>query len=146
MKVHIGFRNHASMMQRKEKMAEEEPDVANRLADYLGVWNREGDPEDTAFVDEVRALMVENTAYIKTLADVFDDMECLPTCDSYGHDDECPAVYGDKAFSRLRKQLAEAEKRIAERDDRIRRLGTVVDGLRVEHDLLAAKMEEMRYL
>ena len=72
--------------------------------------------------DEVSALESENAARKQIIADVFDDMECLPSCDDYGHDDECPAVYANKAFASLRRQLAEAQERIKELESGINQL------------------------
>lgn len=46
--------------------------------------------------------------------DTSDGFECLPKCDSYGHEDMCPVTNTVAAFRLLRGQLAEAQKRIAE--------------------------------
>lgn len=46
--------------------------------------------------------------------DVFDDMECLPNCDSYGHEDECPDVNPMAAFRKLRQERDELRRRVAE--------------------------------
>lgn len=41
--------------------------------------------------------------------DIFDDMECLPGCDSYGHETECPDVNPMAAFRKLRQERDELE-------------------------------------
>jgi hypothetical protein len=36
---------------------------------------------------------------------VDDDAECLPGCDSYGHEDMCPMVNGHNVIAELARQL-----------------------------------------
>ena len=42
--------------------------------------------------------------------DTVDGMECLPTCDSYGHDDACPVAYPVNAWRLLRAELEKARR------------------------------------
>ena len=44
----------------------------------------------------------------RALADVFDGMGCLPECDTFGHEPECPAVHGHMAFRQLRARAESA--------------------------------------
>ena len=44
----------------------------------------------------------------RALADVFDGMGCLPECDTFGHEPECPAVHGHLAFRQLRARAESA--------------------------------------
>lgn len=46
--------------------------------------------------------------------DLMQGMECLPKCDSYGHEDGCPVNNPKEAFRKLRQQLADQRAEIAD--------------------------------
>lgn len=56
---------------------------------------------------KIETLAAENARLRQFAKDVSDDMECLDTCDSYGHDDLCPVANPVEAWRQLRQEKAE---------------------------------------
>jgi hypothetical protein len=68
--------------------------------------------------------------------DVFDDMECLPNCDSYGHEEECPDVNPMAAFRKLRQERDELRRLLLEANQ-------IVEALVIEGRYLRQKANQL---
>lgn len=66
-----------------------------------------GEFDDDEYVKELR----EEIAVLKQLLkDTTDGMECLESCDSYGHDDLCPVAHPEIAWRKLREENEQLKK------------------------------------
>lgn len=92
--------------------------IAAALSDVMLIWQERcrAYVADLA-VERQRAETAErdNKLLKQIIDDSFSDV-CLPTCDSYAHDEDCPATFGRPALQRLTAKLAaqgEALRRLA---------------------------------
>ena len=67
---------------------------------------------ESFIMDKLPALVDENDLLEQCVKDTCEDMECLPSCDSYAHDECCPVANPIHAWRQLKaevERLAECE-------------------------------------
>jgi predicted metal-binding protein len=65
-------------------------------------------------IDKIEALEAENATLRQFVKDVSEDMVCLTTCDSYGHDELCPFAHPIEAWRKLKEENAALHQQNAE--------------------------------
>lgn len=117
------------------------------------VWKQIED-ERTDLTAKLEAMTQERDRYkqllLQSCQDNIEDykVECKPTCDSYGHEHDCPAAHPGLVYDEIRQQLAASEQRAKELEEESRQWekASLVDLLRERDQLLAtvaAQAEEM---
>jgi hypothetical protein len=75
--------------------------------------------------DRARELAASRRMYKRLVEDLFGDFDCLPTCDSVAHDEECPGTQAVAATHALREELAasrRAQEALEQERDRLAKL------------------------
>jgi len=82
-----------------------------RIRELLDRYKRMANPAlrsacAVEIVDELPALLDENDLLKQCVKDTCEDMECLPSCDSYAHDECCPVANPIHAWRQLKAEVA----------------------------------------
>lgn len=66
------------------------------------------------YEEEKETIKAENARLRQLIKDTVDGMECLETCNTYGHDERCPIAYPEYAWRILQEEKAELIKILEE--------------------------------
>ena len=86
-----------------------------RIRELLDRYKRMANPAlrsacAVEIVDELPALLDENDLLKQCVKDTCEDMECLPSCDSYAHDECCPVANPIHAWRQLKAEVERLRK------------------------------------
>ncbi len=111
----LSFRQTNVNSQRANSMRETYKDkryIAKLVAveyedDEEGLMDRSKEYDDEYHKRTIDNLERQLTTHKTLLKDICDDMDCLPKCDSFDHEELCPVVNPNAAWRTLRNQLAD---------------------------------------